>query len=70
MWFIISFGALLYGSIMAWLSGNPAMVILAWIAWGIGFFAFPVLFESGWPFLALQSILALVLLLRWKLDTT
>lgn len=53
---------------MAWWSGNPVMVILAWIVWAVGFFVLPVVFDSGWPFLSLQSLLALVLLIRWKLD--
>lgn len=68
MWFLISLAALLYASLMAWLSGNARMVILCWIVWGAGFFAFPAIFASGWPFIGLQAALAVALLIRWKID--
>jgi hypothetical protein len=44
MWFLISLAALIYASLMAWLTGNARMVILCWIGWGAGFFAFPAIF--------------------------
>ena len=67
--FLISLGALLYGSVMAWIYGNQRMVIIVWIVWLIGFFAVPLLFGSGWAFMVLQAALALSLIIRWKLDS-
>jgi len=67
--FWISLGAILFGSVMCWLNYKKKLVIATWIILILGFFLLPLLGDA-YPYanLALQSILALVLLLAWKIS--
>jgi len=64
MWFWIALAAMIYGSVMCWINGNRKIVIISWIILLIGFFTVPALFGSGWAFVILQAVLALILLPR------
>jgi hypothetical protein len=65
--FWISLGALILGSVMCWMSFYRKLVLVTWVVWIAGFFGVPMMFETAWPFLALQSLLAIVLVLSWKI---
>lgn len=68
MFFWITLGALMSGSVMCWMNHMKKSVVVCWIIWILGFFISPYLPGQGWSFLALQSLLALILVLKWKYD--
>ncbi len=65
--FWTALGAMILGSVMCWMSFLRKLVIVSWLVWIVGFFTVPLIFETGWPFLALQSLLAIILLLSWRI---
>jgi len=69
MFFYISLMALIYGSVMCWLNGILKIVLACWFVWLFAFFGMPTTTAQGWHLVGLQSILALVLILRWRIHT-
>jgi len=53
---------------MCWINDLRKAVVLCWGIWLLGFFVIPLIFGQGSYFLVLQTLLALTLLLRWKID--
>lgn len=68
MFFALSLSGMIVASIMCWITGSRRMVVVSWIIWVIGFVALPKFFGTAWPILALQGVLALALLFRWKIN--
>jgi|GEM_PF-2476105 len=66
--FLISLVAFIFGSLMCWINEHRRMVLICWGLWLVGFFAIPMIFGQGWPFLVLQSLLALSLVFKWKVS--
>ena len=67
MFFYITLIALVYGSIMCWLNSMKIIVLACWVIWLFGFFGMPTTTAQGWHVVGLQSLLALVLVLRWRI---
>ena len=66
--FFLSLAGMIVASIMCWITGTRRMVIAFWIIWAISFLTMPSLFRSAWPLVAVQGILALILLIRWNIN--
>lgn len=69
LYFWIPLGAMIYGSIMCWLYHLRKTVVITWIVWLLGFFFIPMFFNQAWPFVVLQYLLAVILLLKWQIET-
>ena len=66
--FWIALGAFIFGSLMCWFNGRVKLVGFCCIIWVLGFFILPYILGSGagYSFMALQSILAIILAFTWK----
>jgi hypothetical protein len=66
--FWIALGAFIFGSLMCWSNGRVKLVVYCCTIWVLGFFILPYVSESGagYLFMALQSVLAIVLVFTWK----
>ncbi len=57
---------MIFASAMCWVNEEKKLVLVCWVLWVAGFFALPFLFGQAWPFLVFQTLLAIVLVFRWK----
>lgn len=65
-WFTLA--TFLLGSAMCWINHFRKLVLICWGIWLIAFFILPFVVQHGWFFLVIQTILALVMIMRWKID--